>query len=611
MSDRVIARVAYAATIIVLVSSFLVVQNPVSAHCIDLESDWSKKGPYVDKLLIRYQDHDTSVQALVDGEVDIIADSLDSETVDELTESENIEIAQSLRNGYGYMTINTGKYPLNETALRRAIAFALDKEAISREVWSNQAEPLDSPIPKCNPFSIDGTLGYSYYSADSEEGNRLLDEAGFLVDSSTGFRTAPDGSAFHIDVETAESSDIAIDVGEFTQEALRSIYINGTHYATDFYEYLNRLYFHGDYDMVFLGSTFSDFDVDWLATEFWSFNADTHYCNFPGWKNATYDSWRDQLLHSTDHDLVYQASAQMQEIWIYECPMIICYETLESYAYRTDVYERIVTDSVDGVASWWTPYNAYLMAEKGGPFGGTLRMSHSGHARFNPFQSCSCYGSFVDDIPWETLLRRSPEGNILPWLAESYQVETSFDDSSVPLDTTRITFNILQNATWSDNNPLTAEDVAFSFNFHMTSKGNPFGSTLDKMTACYSPSPRKVVVEFQTISYWHIPKFTSLIIVPKHIFGAPGFNLTLWNPDPNNGPIVTSGPFHYTSYESGDYLELTFNPNYFYGLYRGMTPCFATNSTGQLSLLEFTGLTITVGSLVVVVAVVVLWKKEV
>jgi peptide/nickel transport system substrate-binding protein len=307
---------------------------------------------------------------------------------------------------------------------------------------------------------------------------------------------------------------------------------------------------------------------------------------------------------------VYQASAKMQEIWIRESPMIICYEVINYYAHRNDRYERIVSDVKDGIASWWTPYNVFLNSEHRGPFGTTLRMSHAGHAKFNPFVSCSCYGSFVDDIPWETLLRRSPTGEIIPWLAESYLIESSEDNSDVPDGHTRISFEIVQNATWSDTRPLTADDVAFSLNFYRDTRGIALGYALDQMTACYSPSPSTVVVEFQSVSYWHVSKFTSLFIVPKHVFGVPSFNVTRWNPDPTIGPIVSAGPFNYTDFVSGEYLELTFNPNYFYGMYRGMSPCLQTNNTDDFYPIELTGVSITVGSLVVLVGVIVIWKKE-
>ncbi|MFW9848476.1 MAG: ABC transporter substrate-binding protein [Candidatus Thorarchaeota archaeon] len=577
-------------------------------------TEWSKNGPFVDNVLVKNLNYDQNVEALLDNQLDIIEESLDSESINQLAESQGILIQHRLRNGYGYLTINCGKYPLNETALRRAFAFALDKEAISNDVWDGQSVPLDSPIPRCNPYSIEGTIGFSYYQADAIEGNHLLDEAGFLIDPVTGFRNAPDGRSFHILIEVAQSSDIAIGVGEEAQRALERLHINSTNTPVDFYEYLNRLYFHGSFDIVFLGSSFPSFDVDWLAYEFWSEYADEPYCNFPKWRNSTYDSWRDQLIHSTDYESVYQASAQMQKIWVYECPEIICYENLENYAYREDTFRIINLASPDRSSFWWIPYNAHIRAENGGPFGGTLRISSSAHPKFNPFQSCSCYGTFTDDLPWETLLRRTPDGLIIPWLAESFRVESSLDNSEIPEDTTRITFTLLQNATWTDNTPLTSEDVAFSINFHRESRGNPYGSILDEMTACYSPNPWTVVVEFKGISYWNVPKFTQLIIVPKHVFGAPGFNLTRWNPDPTIAPIVTAGSFNYTNFESGSFWELSYNPKYFYGIEHTLNPNYPEepeNTTHLVIPFGTASMAITAGSLVVIAGVIILWKKEI
>ena len=612
MSKGLYRNAQYGILPLIIILSLTLYVQPVSATQTSLFQEWSKNGPYVDKLLIQLLYGDGQIQALLDNEIDIIANTLDPEIISELQDSENIRIESILRNGYGYMSINTAKYPFNITAFRRAVAFALDKDAISREVWENWSEPLDSIVAKCNPFSIEGELPYSYYAADPLQGNSLLEAAGFTINASTGFRGAPDGRAVHVDIDVAQSSNIAIQVGEFVHAALESLHINATLNVVDFYEYLNRCYFHGDYDMVFLGTSQNTFDVDWLAYEYWSEYADEPYRNFPNFRNATYDLWREQLLHSTQYDEVFQASAEMQRIIAYESPIIVCYENMLNYAYREDSFENIIATAQEGIASWWTTYNARLSNVNGGPLGGTLRLSHSGHAKFNPFQTCSCYGSFVDDIPWDTLLRSNPSGEIIPWLAESYVINTNEDNSLVPEDITRFTFNLVQNATWSDGYPITAEDVAYTMNFYRDCNPAGFGTYLSSMTAAYTPAPWTVILEFEVVSYWHISKFTNLLILPKHIFSASDFNISYWNPNPNSGPMVTSGPFNYSSHEFGEFIELTRNPNYFYGIDRGSSPLIeSTNITEPFLYIESASLAITAGSLVVAVGVIVLWKKEV
>ncbi|MFW9918099.1 MAG: ABC transporter substrate-binding protein [Candidatus Thorarchaeota archaeon] len=552
-------------------------------------TDFLKAGPYVEKIVFDViTQEDQQVIALQDGEIDIIDQQLDPTYLETLEESENVQVDSILRNGYGYVTINCDKYPLNITAFRRALAFATDKEAISDDVWDGLSQPLDSMIPATNPFSIEGQLPYTYYEANVAQGNALLDAAGFADIDEDGFREAPDGSDFDILVECAQSSNIAIEVGQVIADALTALGVDADSVPTDFYEYLNRLYFHGDYDIVFLGGGFSTFDVDWIAYEYWSEYADEPYWNFPNWRNATYDSWRDQLLHATDYDDIYEAAIEMQKIWVYDSPMIICYENLVLSAYRTDKFEGFINTVTDGVPSWWTNMKVHLKDSLGGPFGGTFVWSNSLDIdTFNFMASTSAYANNINQMLWDSLITVGPDGIDVNWLAESITTETHADNPAIPDGYTRFTFDMVQNATWTDGTPLTGEDVAFTLNYYKDAPGNQYGSDLTDMVAAYAPTPYTVIVEFGTESFWHLHTVGYKPIIPKHIFETLGAdNWNLWNPDPPNEVMVTSGPFNVSEYVAGEFTELTYNPNYFFGPDRSTASTTDTNPPpiGDLTL---------------------------
>ena len=526
-----------------------------------------KNGPFVDKIIYNVitQD-DQQVLALQNNDIDLIGDMVDPSFLESLKASENIAIANVLRNGYGYVTINTARYPLNITAFRRALAFAVDKEAISDDVWDGLSQAHDSCVPYVNPYTIEGQLPYTYYEANVALGNELLDEAGFEIPDGETFRRAPDGSEFDILVECASSSNIAVEVGTLVAEALTSLHINAVSEATDFYEYLNRLNYHGDYDIVFLGVNFYAYDVDWLAYEFGSEYADEPFWNFPNFRNASYDSWRDQLLHATDYEDVYEAAIEMQRVWVYECPMVICYENFQLSAYRTDVFEGHVNDVSDGVPGWWTNYKVHKKFDAGGPWGGDFRWSNPLDLdTFNFMISSSAYTMNILNMMYDSLIIQDGEGNDVMWLAESYVVETNDVNPEVPVGFTRFTFEIIQNATWTDGIPITAEDVAFSLNYYRDSPGNPYGVDLTEMTAAYAPTTYTLVVEFSSESFWHLHTVGYKPVIPKHIFTEIGLNgWNTWNPNPPTEEMVTSGPFNVSDYVAGEFTELTWVPGYFF-----------------------------------------------
>ncbi len=552
----------------------------VSANTTDLTV--TKAGPYVNKLVFKViTGADQEVLKLQNNEIDLIGEMVDPVHLDELLSTPNIAVAHTPRNGYGYVTIKTDKYPFNYTAFRRALAFALDKEKISDEVWEGLSEPQDSCVPKVNPWTIEGQLDYTYYEANIPVAEQLLDAAGFIDVDGDGWREGPHGDPFTVTVECAQTSAIATQVGTIVADALKSIKINAVAKPTDFYEYLNRLYFHGDYDIVFLGASFGSFDVDWLAYEYWSENADEPYYNFPCWRNSTYDSWREQLLHSTDYDEVYEAAIEMQRIWVHACPMIICYENILLSAYRTDVFTGHVNSVFGGVPNWWTSYKVHL---KSGQMGGTFRWSNPLDVdTFNFMVSSSAYTNNVLNNMYDSLITIGPDGSDIMWLAESYTAETHADNPAVPEGHTRFTFNIIQNATWTDGTPLTAEDVAFSLNYFRNAPGNPYRQDLLDMTAAYAPTPYTVVVEFSTESYWHLHAVSYKPVIQKAFYSNIGLeNWNKYNPKPPVDAMVTSGPFNISEYVKGEFCELTRNPNYFYRPTAAPTTTTTTGGTNTV-----------------------------
>jgi ABC-type transport system substrate-binding protein len=175
-------------------------------------------------------------------------------------------------------------------------------------------------------------------------------------------------------------------------------------------------------------------------------------------------------------------------------------------------------------------------------------------------------------------------------LAESYTEETHADNDAVPEGHHRFTFDLIQNATWSDGTPFTAEDVAFTYTYYLETAplGNPAGAGLAdaNLVAAYAPSTFRVVVEFGTESYWNFGQAAYLSPIPKHIFepgagiGYEGWNT--WNPMFNpEDPFVTLGPFLFTDMEAGEFYELTVNPDWAY-LPEGRfdTPTETTTGTG-------------------------------
>ena len=89
---------------------------------------------------------------------------------------------------------------------RQALAYAIDKEAISEGLTYGYEPVADTIVPDGTPYSdICGTIDYTY---NVDRANQLLDEAGWAMNESTGIREK-DGTPLHV-VFTCPTDDSTI-----------------------------------------------------------------------------------------------------------------------------------------------------------------------------------------------------------------------------------------------------------------------------------------------------------------------------------------------------------------------------------------------------------------
>jgi ABC-type transport system substrate-binding protein len=563
-NKRIVAFTFVAVFVLMAVSPALVADAVVVPDQLNV-------GPYIDKVVFKViANQDQRILALQAGEIEFDNSFFDPVHLPTLDADPDISIFSALRFGYGHLTINCRDYPLNISGFRRAFAFAFDKTRVTVEVLDGFSQEHDSIVPYPNGWCIEDDMPYHYYTAQPEIGNAILDSLGFDIDEVTGFRTAPNGDPFNVVVEYSSSSpEIAGGTAQIGVDALRSLHVNAETRASDFNEYISRLDSHGDYDMVFYASNYLTNDVDWLARRYWSEYANVPYQNPTNFRNATYDSWRDQLLYSTTYEEVYEAAANMQMILQENVPLLVCYENTYMQGYRNDVYTGHVEDLAYYISGIWTMRKIHKID---GTPGGTVSVAIGQEPdSFNIFISNSAYTASITNNLWPALYQYAPNLTPYPDLAESLITETHADNPDVPVGHTRFTIDVIQNATWSDGVPITAEDVAFTFSYAFESGayGNPAAATLGDLVAAYSPTPFRAVLEFGTESYWHFSNFAFNSIIPKHIFndvdgiGYLGWNT--WNPvfDPSE-PHVTAGPFLFTDFEAGEFYEISANPSFYY-----------------------------------------------
>ncbi len=542
----------------------------INVGATDFPSDLNV-GPYVDRVLYKVITTEAQrVLALQNDEVDIIARVIDPAYLPTLQASADVSLAWTLRNGYGHFTFNCRKYPLNISAFRRAFAYAFDKTRVTSEIFAGLSQEHDSVVPYVNGWCIEDDLPYNYYTAQVALGNQILDNAGFTIDSESGDRFAPDNSHINITIYYPSISPvIAAGVAQIGVDAFTDLGIEALAVPINFDTMLSGIGNNSDYEMVFYAYDFQDYGADWLAETFWGELAYVPYENPSNFRNATYDSWRNQLLYSTEYDDVYEAAAAMQLILHENVPMVVAYQNIFLQAYRNDLFTGHVEDVGRGIEGTWTLRNIHRIDEAPG---GTVKIAIAEEPdAFNIFVDSNSFASSMMAELWPSLYLRGPDLRPCPYLVEHLLTETHSDNLSIQRGRTRFTIDIVQNATWNDGTPITAEDVAFSFKYSFESgvHGNPASDSLTNLVAAYAPTTYRAVFEFDTETYWHFSKFAYNYIIPKHIFndvngigydGWDSWDSVFYNASLNMG----SGPFTFSDYALGEFWEFETNPDFCY-----------------------------------------------
>jgi peptide/nickel transport system substrate-binding protein len=134
------------------------------------------------------------------------------------------------------------------------------------------------------------------------------------------------------------------------------------------------------------------------------------------------------------------------------------------------------------------------------------------------------------------------------------------------------TFDTVPNAKWSDGQPLTAHDAAFTFNtilkYGSTYAGNLIGS-LAFVKKVVATDDNTLVITYSAPAANVLPELQQLPILPEHVWAqyatGDGKGLKQFNNQPANGqPLVGGGPFVIASYTKDEITIFERNAN-FYG----------------------------------------------
>ncbi len=155
----------------------------------------------------------------------------------------------------------------------------------------------------------------------------------------------------------------------------------------------------------------------------------------------------------------------------------------------------------------------------------------------------------IFDLVYDAMFNLELDGAYSLVLAESYTVA---DDGK------QWTFKLRPTFKFHDGQPLTAEDVAFSYNFYKTNVDFPLLNAYTKFfDTIEAPDPHTVVIKLTQAIPNLESQLINLYILPAHIWSA---HTTGKEPvEFQNSTLIGSGPFKLVAYQQNEFVHLAAN----------------------------------------------------
>jgi peptide/nickel transport system substrate-binding protein len=199
--------------------------------------------------------------------------------------------------------------------------------------------------------------------------------------------------------------------------------------------------------------------------------------------------------------------------------------------------------------------------------------------------------SFLEIYP--ELVQYSPGlSDIVPSYAESWTVSP---------DGKTYTFKLHSGGKWSDGQPLTSEDVAWTANTILKYPGPTavLASSVAHLASAEAPDPNTVVFNYDKPVGNALAQLTYLYILPKHVWekytGNNGKDLKTFLPE-DHLPVVSGGPFQVTKYDKKGQTVFKPNPGWWgpkphvdavaYVYYTNADSMIADLGSGQISAVD-------------------------
>ena len=343
-------------------------------------------------------------------------------------------------------------------------------------------------------------------------------------------------------IPTAGSNPFRNELGPLIAENWREIGFEVAIEELQFSAHVDKAVVEQDFDAHLLGWGGTPERIDphtFIYDMHHSDNTDPGDRNTPGWENDEYDELAELQVTQVDEDERQETVYEAQELIAEHQPRTYIANEGGFHPFASSRVENVDPTLGEGLNSFWNMTSATPVDSDTVRFGYPTNIID-----LNPMRDLATPDRQFVRLIYDQMFRIGPDGLPEPWLAT--------DDPVIEDDGLTYTVELRDDLTFHDGEPLTVEDVVFSYDLYADSP--TYGALVENIDEV-QPSGNEITFHLDEV----FAPFTANVlgqvyIFPEHVWGDVDRDEIEDFEDDN---WTGSGPFEFRDWERGAELQLT------------------------------------------------------